>query len=81
MVVRLYPSTNPISGLFRKRSIYDTKQGDRISVRGECFNGCIQGILNGARGGKGQVVCNTRGGSGGGSGTFENVIYIPYVTY
>ena len=39
VVARLYPSTNPSSGRFRKRSIYDAGHGDRDGGRGGSFNG------------------------------------------
>ena len=39
LVARIYPSANPSSGRFRKRSIYATGRGDHGDGRGGRFNG------------------------------------------
>ena len=79
MVVRFYPSVNPPSGRFRKRSIYAAGRGYRGSVR------C--GSLNGRghdRGHGGRVILgrggHVRGGCGGDIGAHENRIDISYFT-
>ena len=79
MVARLYPSDNPSSGRFRKRSIYSTGRGYHDSRWGGCFN--VRGPIRGRgwRGGQGRWG-HVRGGRGGDSGTYENRIDISYVT-
>ena len=79
MVTRIYPSTNPSSGRFRKRSIYAAGREYCGSGRGGSFNGrgCDRGL--GERG----VI--SRGGNvqrchGGGSGAHGNGIDISDVT-
>ena len=77
VVARLYPSTNPSSSCFRKRSIYATGHGDRGSGRGGSFNG--RGCGRGRVGIGGQVRgVHGRGGHGGGSSAYENGIDISY---
>ena len=51
VVARLYPSANPSSGRFRKRSIYDAGRGNRGGGRGGCFNGRGCGRGRGGRSG------------------------------
>ena len=51
VVERIYPSDNPSSGRFRKRSIYAAVCGDRDGGRGGSFNGRGRGRGRGLRGG------------------------------
>ena len=70
VVARIYPSANPSSFCFIKRSIYATGRGDSGGGRGGRFNGIVCGRGRGGRGGKcrgGQI----QGGLGGGSGAHE----------
>ena len=67
MVDRLYPSTNPSSGRFRKSGLYATVRGECGNGRGGCINGRGHGRGRGGRsergiGGCGQVSCE--GGRG-----------------
>ena len=48
---RLYPSANPSSGGFRKRSIYADGCGYRGDRRGGRLNGRVCGKVSGGRGG------------------------------
>ena len=66
VVARLYPSANPSSGCFRKRSIYAAGRGDRGGRRGGFFNGRGCGRGCGERGGRGRV------GRGEGIGAHED---------
>ena len=66
VVSRLYPSSNPSSGRFRKHSIYATVRGEHDGGRGGRFNVIYHGRVHKGRGGRvrgghGQV------GRGGGS--------------
>ena len=80
MVARLYPSDNPSSGCFRKRSIYAASHGDHGSRRGGSFNGQGRGRGCGRRIGRGRGR-HFQGGHVGGSGAHENGIEISYVTH
>ena len=66
VVARLYPSANPSSGRFRKRSIYAAGCGDHGSGRGGRFNGICRGRVRGGRGGRG-IGVNVQIVHGGGS--------------
>ena len=79
MIARLYPSDNPSSGRFRKRSLYAASRGYRGSRRGVSFNGRGIGRGSGGRGGRGRVK-HAQGGRIGGSDAHENVIDISDVT-
>ena len=79
MVSRLYPSTNPSSGRFRKCSIYDAGRGDRGGGIGGRFNDRVRGRGRGGRGGRGRGV-HFQGVGGGGSSAHENGIEISDVT-
>ena len=75
VIARLYPSANPSSGCFRKRSIYAVVRGDRGRGRGGSFSGRCRGRGRGVIGGwvrRGHV----QGARGWGSGAHENGIDI-----
>ena len=79
LVSRLYPSANPSSGRFRKRSIYTYGRGDRGGGRGVRSNGRGRGRVWGGRDGNSRVL-HVQGCCGGGSSTHENGIDISDVT-
>ena len=79
VVARLYPTTNPCSDCFRNCGIYATGRDDRGSGRDGHFNGQGFGIGRRGRGG----WCrggHGKGGRGECSNTYENGIYISYIT-
>ena len=79
MVARIYPSANPSSCRFRKRSIYTAGRGDRGGRRGGFSNVRGRGRGSGLRGGRDRGG-HVQGGCGGVSGAHENVIDISDVT-
>ena len=71
VVARLYPSENPSSGHFRKRSIYATFRGSHCRGIGRYFNGRGHGIRSGGIGIRGRLLHGIVS-HGGDRGTYEN---------